>query len=269
MSIKSRKNTPNKDSLTSQTSSFRDRVFSNVLPEMKPFLPPFNTDLPTRRVVPTYLKGLDRVMRGGWSWQWPLVIAGSKDAGKSQLVFQFLASSLLSYVPPWRCLLFDCSDDYRLHRIQDILIRRIGRQKSHQHLSRLDKVTILDQNILLWSYILALRRTDVALLVVDGFDRLLSEISFLDALDVLFELHRMRQMGVIITIRGSLDELLSQLPWDVIPFFFYITKLRHRRHRLRVWLNGSNHKVYDHNLSLTGIFQESLPSGSPKRGKNQ
>ena len=265
MSIKSRKNTLNKDNTTPQSSSFKDHVFTHVLPQLEPLLPALNTDLPTRRVVPTYLKELDHVMRGGWSWQWPLVIAGPKNVGKSQLLYQFLASALLSYTPPWHCLFFDCSDNYRLHRIQNILVRRIGRQKSQQHSSRIDKVTVLDQNILLWSFILALRRTDVALLVVDGFDHLLPQIPFVDGLEVLTELHRLKQMGVIVSIRGSLEELLFQLPWDIIPFFFYITKLRHRHHRLRVWLNGSNHKVYDHILTLKGLFKEIHSSESSRR----
>ncbi len=268
MTINSHKKTLNKDRIAPQTSSFRDHIFNNVLPELKPYLPPFNTDLPTRRVVPTYLRDLDRVMRGGWSWQWPLVIAGPKDAGKSQLVYQFLASSLLSYIPPWQCLFLDCRGDYRLHRVHNILIRRIGRQKCKQHGSRIDKLTILDRTIFLWSYVLALRRTNVALLIVDGFDSLFSEIPFVDALDVMIEIHRLKQMGVIVAIRGSLEELLPQLPWDNIPFFFYITKLRHRHHRLRVWLNGSNYKVYDKCLTLKGLFNEVSPSESPKRRKN-
>lgn len=246
----------NKDKISPQSSSFRDHVFSNVLPELEPYLPPFNTDLPTRRVVPTYLGGLDRVMRGGWSWQWPLVIAGPKNAGKSQLIYQLLASALLSYVPPWHCLFFDCCDTYRLYRIQNILIRRIGRQKSQQHCNRIDKLTVLDRTIFLWSFVLALRRTNIALLVVDGLDSLHSEIPFGDALEILTEIHRLKQMGVIVSIRGSLEEFLSLLPWDIIPFFFYITKLRHRHHRLRVWLNGPNHKVYDQCLTLKGLFKE-------------
>jgi hypothetical protein len=265
MIVNNPKKTLNNDKLSPPSFSFRDHIFNNVLPELE--LPSFNTNLPTRRVVPTYLRGLDRVMRGGWSWQWPLVIAGPKNAGKSQFVYQLLASALLSYLPPWHCIFFNCGDDYRFHRIQNILIRRIGRQKSHQHSSRIDKVTILDRGTFLWSFILALKQGNLALLVVDGFDRLLSEISFVDVLQVLIELQRLKQVGVIITIRGSLEELLSQLPWESIPFFFYITKLRHHRHHLRVWLNGANYKVYDQSLTLRGLFKEY--SSSPSRGKRK
>ncbi|MFX1249838.1 MAG: hypothetical protein ACFFBQ_20800, partial [Promethearchaeota archaeon] len=137
MSTKSRHTFPNKEAVVFSSSS-SSQGFTRVLSELTASPPLFNADLPTRRVVPTYLKRLDRVMRGGWSWQWPLIIAGPRNAGKSQLIYQFLASALLSYPPPWHCLFFDCHGDYRLHRIQNILTWRVGRQKGHHHLNRLD-----------------------------------------------------------------------------------------------------------------------------------
>ena len=100
---------------------------------------PLNTTLPTRKSVFTYLHYLDRCWRGGWSWQWPLVIAGPVDGGKTQLAYQLMASSLLSFPAPWRISYSDLAGDYRPERIQKILgWRKQGSSKQYQ-LGRVEK----------------------------------------------------------------------------------------------------------------------------------
>jgi hypothetical protein len=233
----------------SSTSNLNTDLFSQMRPP--------DSELPVRRAVPTYLRKLDRQWRGGWSWQWPLVIAGPKDGGKSLFVQQLLASCLLSYLKPWRLFIGDFSGDYRPERIQRIVSLRVPSHRTKYHLGRLDKISLPHRTLFqtLLKHTL-LPRTDVALWVFEGWDQIQTELPLSSSLEVLSNIHRVKQVGLVVTIRSTLEELLPQIPWDSVPFLLYFTPIRHGVHRLRLWLNGRAHKIYDRQLVMNGYLRE-------------
>lgn len=242
----------------------RDSIIHQKLEEIRGRIPLPSPDLPIRSVVPTYLKHLDRHWRGGWSWQWPLVIAGPKKGGKTQLVYQLIASCLLSWKPPWRIFYTDCKGDYQPEQIQQILAFRVRDDHRQKQLGRVEKLTLrsaMDINDLVeWS----LRSTELGLWVIDGWDHLVSDIPFTAGVEILSGYNRAKHLGVVLTVGGSNRALLHQIPWEYAPFFLYITKLRPRgRHRLRVWQNGPQHKIYDRILTLKGYFKEMYWTNPP------
>ena len=235
---------------------------------------PLNSTLPIRKSVLTYLHHLDRCWRGGWSWQWPLIIAGPADGGKTQLAYQLMASSLLSFPAPWRISYSDLAGDYRPERIQKILgWRKQGSPKQYQ-LGRVEKNTLYHKNDLYDMMEWNVNRPDLALWVIDAMEHLDFDRSILLNLQFLIEFGRRRNCGIIVTIRGDLDTIRPFIPWSLVPYFLYITPKRHRLFHLRVWqsggskqnsLNSNNsnnsinslyHKIYDRFLNFYGYFQE-------------
>jgi len=232
---------------------------------------PLSTSLPIRKSVLTYLHYLDRRWRGGWSWQWPLVIAGPADGGKTQLAYQLIASSLLSYPSPWRISYSDLAGDYRPDRIQKILgWRKQGSSKQYQ-LGRIEKNTLFNQDELYRMIQWNTNRPDLALWVIDAFEHLGDNSMFSSILQLLIEFGRRRNCGIIVTIRGDLETIRSCIPWSIVPFFLYIAPKRHRLFRLRAWQSdGSSvtsvtsetsenvpyQKIYDRFLNFYGYFQE-------------
>ncbi|MFX0208090.1 MAG: hypothetical protein ACFFDT_19040 [Candidatus Hodarchaeota archaeon] len=234
----------------------KDSLIHQKLEEARDRIPLPPPDLLVRSVVPTYLKHLDKQWRGGWSWQWPLLIAGPKKGGKTLLVYQLIASCLLSWKPPWRVFYTDCKGDYQPKRIQQILVLRGRNGQRQKELDRVEKLTLhsaMDiQDLVEWF----LRAIDLGLWVIDGWDQLMSEIPFTKSLEVLSGFNHTKHMGAILTMRGSVREILPQVPWDSVPFFLYITKLRpHGRQRLRIWQNGPRYKISDRILTFKyGVY---------------
>ena len=229
---------------------------SQLFDEMMVDLPPPNPDLPPRRAVSSYLRRLDRYWRGGWSWQWPLVIAGPKDGGKTQFLYQLIASSLLSFNKPWLVFYSDFTGNFRPERIQSILGQRLRGGQHQWQLGRLDKLTMNRRisflDVIKWNW----RQPNLALWVIAGWHHVDSSLPFKTWLNLLAEFSRRKQAGVILTIQGSVEELLPLVPWSMIPFFLYLSPVRHGLHRLRVWQNGAQSKIYDRKLTLNGYFRE-------------
>ena len=112
---------------------------------------PPDCGLPGRQVIPTYLRKLDKQWRGGWSWQWPMLIAGPSDAGKTLFAYQLVASTLLSCPSPWRVLYFDYKGDFHPESLLKILnVRR--NQKARGYLGRLDKISFHSQQSIIFAY---------------------------------------------------------------------------------------------------------------------
>jgi hypothetical protein len=218
--------------------------------------PVCNPDLPPRKSVPTYLKRLDRLWRGGWSWQWPIVIAGPENGGKTQFLYQLLASSLLSYHKPWLLFYSDITGDFRPERIQSVLGQRVRGDHQQWQLGRLDKLT-LNQRIPFTDLMkLNWHQPNLALWALDGWEQIRTPLSFSIWLEIFAEFSRRKQAGVILTIRASVDEILPHIPWSRIPFFLYLSPTKSRLFRLRVWQNGPRNKIYDRRLTLNGYFRE-------------
>ncbi len=247
---------------------FSQKVINDLFDtDLKPSVD-LKSNLPVRRNVLSYLTRLDRRWRGGWSWQWPIVIAGPVEGGKTQLAYQFIASSLLSFPSPWRISYSDLAGDYRPERIQKILGWRKQGSPEQWQLGRIDKHTVHSRadfyNLLRWNT----NRPDLALWVIDAFEHVENDDRLPIILQILAELGRRRNMGIIVTIRGMIDTLRPLIPWSYFPFFLYITQKRHRVFHLRVWQKGvpenvniSNQanqitKIYDWILDFYGYFQE-------------
>jgi hypothetical protein len=231
---------------------------------------PLNKDLPVRKAVLTYLLHLDRRWSGGWSWQWPLVIAGPSKGGKTQLAYQLIASSLLSFHSPWKIAYSDLAGDYRPERIQKILGWRKQGSPLQWQLGRIEKNTLYRESDFYQQMKWNANRPDLALWVIDAFEHLgfHKEGSFAPILQLLGEFSRRRNVGVIVTIRGSLTDIRPLIPWSFFPYFLYITQKRYRLFHLRMWQKGVSEnanmstqlnqiiKIYDWMLNFYGYFQE-------------
>ncbi len=219
-------------------------------------LPLRDPTLPPRRSVPTYLKRLDRLWRGGWSWQWPTVIAGPEQGGKTQFLYQLLASCLLSYRKPWLLFYSDIAGDFRPERIQSILGQRLRGGQQQWQLGRLDKLT-LNQRVP-FDQIMRLnwRQPNLALWALDGWEQIRTPLPFSTWLQLLADFSHKKQAGIILTIRDSIEDVLPHIPWSLVPFFLYISPAKARMYRLRVWQNGPRNKIYDRHLTLNGYFRE-------------
>ena len=108
-------------------------------------------------------------------------------------------------------------------------------------------------------------RPDLALWVIDAFEHLGDNSMFSSILQLLIEVGRRRNCGIIVTIRGDLETIRSLIPWSIVPFFLYIAPKRHRLFRLRAWQSGGSsvtsenvpyQKIYDRFLNFYGYFQE-------------
>ena len=220
---------------------------------------PPNPDLPSRRAILTYLKHLDKQWRGGWSWQWPLVIAGPPNGGKTQFLYQLIASSLLSCHSFWRIFYCDLAGDYSPEQIQKILEHRTNDKRAQRQLGRVDKITLLSRFTLLKLFQWNWQRTDLALWVMDGWEHIGASVPLTMGLELLAEFSQRKQVGMIVTIRGTVKEISPQIPWSVVPYFLHIFPKEYGFHRLRIWLNGLQNKIYDRTLRFTasrGYFCE-------------
>jgi hypothetical protein len=231
-------------------------IVQEVIDEVMGEPPVQDSDLSTRKSVPTYLKRLDHLWRGGWSWQWPIIIAGPEKSGKTQFLYQLLASSLLSFHKPWLLSYSDLAGNFRPERIQSILGQRLRGGQQQWQLGRLDKLTL--NRRIPFDYLLKINylQPNLALWALDGFEQMHSHLPFSVWLEIFVEFSRRKQAGVILTIRGSIEELLPHIPWTGVPFFLYFSPSNSRMFRLRVWQNGPRNKIYDRRLTLNGYFRE-------------
>jgi hypothetical protein len=237
---------------------------------------PLNKELPVRKAVMTYLHHLDKRWSGGWSWQFPLVIAGPPEGGKTQLAYQLIASSLLSFRSPWKIAFSDLADDYRPDCIQKILGWRTQGSSKQWQLGRVEKTTLYSESDFYQHLKWNANRPDLALWVIDAFEHSewYEKDSFAPNLQLLTEFSRRRNVGIIVTIRGSLSDIRPMIPWSIVPYFLYITRKRHRVFHLRVWQKKMSDKtdnsdktnnidkemeiskIYDQMLDFFGYFQE-------------
>jgi hypothetical protein len=209
--------------------------------------------MPGRQPIPTYLRGLDRQWRGGWFWQWPILIAGPEDAGKSLFLAQMVASSLLSCRKPWQILYYDFNGDYQAQRILRVLNLRSQVASPASYLSRIDKLTLTKSKFNDYFFMPMIKHPLLAVLVVDGWN---SFFPSADGLRGLANLAIKKQMGLIVTLRGNLFEMFRLTPWDSFPYLFYITKQKHKQHRIRVWQNSSTTQIYERVVAYKGYFVE-------------
>ncbi len=214
--------------------------------------------LPGRQVIPTYLKKLDKQWRGGWSWQWPMLIAGPPDAGKTLFAYQLLASTLLSCLSPWRILSFNLKGDFQPESILPILSSR-SKRKGRGFLGRLDHVSLLSEKSVWFSFQMMSERDNLCLFFIDAWNHRFPEYQNSVWWRDLAKLAQMKQMAFLMTVRGELESLLAAHPFASIPYFVYITKKKHCYHRIRVWQNSSRTKIYDQVVRFTGYFQEPRP----------
>lgn len=179
-----------------------------------------------RDSVPTYLKSLDTQWRGGWSWQWPMVIGSSKGEEDSILLSQLVISSLLSYKDPWHLLYLDIRGEFRPLKLFDKLKQRVGAKKARKHLHRIDKFRVLcwEDFVLLFKQQLIFR-PDLALWVLAGWEKLREPSAFPAITTLLGEYANQEQRGLIITIREEKAKLLALMPWETIPFCAYIKRV--------------------------------------------
>jgi hypothetical protein len=236
------------------------KIFDNIIENT----PPPDPSLPKLPAIPTYLTSLDSRWHGGWALQWPMVIAGPKNAGKTQFLFQLLSSVLLRCIPPWYFLYVDLKGDYRLERIQALLKMRSNKSFSRCPCNRIDKKTFPDGTIF-WNHIVSLRRRrDLALLLVDGWE----QSGFIQKSLWWSELARVaekKQMGLVITIQQDLETGLSDHPFESIPYLVYITKRKHQQHRIRIWQNNRATKIYDQVVQFKGYLREYNHFSSSKK----
>ncbi len=214
---------------------------------------PCDSSLPPRKPIPTYLQSLDRTWRGGWFWQWPIIIAGPENAGKSLFLAQLVASCLLSSPKPWQILYYDFNEDYQVQRILRVLNFRSQKQLPTSYLSRIDKHTLFAKSFDREFFKPILRHPMLTALVFDGYDTCFLPPSGLRGFATLASF---KQMGFLVTLRGDLDKLLQTHPWEAFPYFCYITKLKHKEHRIRFWQNSWTHKIYDQVVEFRGYFRE-------------
>lgn len=184
------------------------------------------TSRPDRAAVRTYLRSLDARWRGGWSWQWPMIIGGPKNSGKTLLLSQLVVSSLLSYKPPWHLLYLDLQGRFRPLTLFNQLKARVGVKRAQQHLHRIDKFRILcGMDLCPLIDHLIIFRPDLALWAIDGWELFHSPRGFHTACQRLGQLADEEQRGLLLTIQGSFNELFSHMPWDTVPFLCYIKQI--------------------------------------------
>ncbi|MHA1225856.1 MAG: hypothetical protein ACTSPV_03860 [Candidatus Hodarchaeales archaeon] len=214
-----------------------------------------NSSFPPRQAIPTYLGTLDRQFRGGWSYQWPIVVAGPAGGGKSLLLHQFMASSLYSCPKPWRILYVDFQSRYDPMRVHKILSLRAPRFKRPDQLGRIDKITIDLNRLPNLLKELSLRR-DLALCVIDDWNLLTESHPWEYWLVNFARIAQLKNMGFILSLRLPLEQLKERFLWDSIPYLLFIERKSHGLHRLRMWQNASHMKVYDRILEFKGMFRE-------------
>jgi hypothetical protein len=227
---------------------------------------PQKSTFPVRKAVLTYLHHLDRQWRGGWSWQWPLVIAGPKKGGKTLLLYQFIASALLSYPSPWRIAYCDCRGNYCPEQILRVLQCRSPSHSRHNPFGRIDKTTIFRGEDFITLSRLQLASPYIALWTIDAVEQIISFKQVSHFLQQFAKINRFKQIGIILTIRGTIEELRPLIPWNDIPFFLFINQLKHGFFRLRVWQNGAQNLIYDRKLLLKGYFREAKYRSLKKHG---
>ena len=236
-------------------------TFDELFAEFQKECVPLDPSLPGRQAIPTYLRSLDRQWRGGWFWQWPLLIAGPEEAGKSLFLAQLVASSLLSCGKPWRVLYFDFKGDYKSQRLLRVLQMRTHSSSPTTYLDRVNKNSEFTSDSLSYSTMAMVKQTKLATLVLDGWD---IHFSSVDGLGGLAQVASKKQMGLVISMRGELNKILDTMPWEVIPYLMYITKLKHKQHRIRVWQNSRNMQIYDRIVKFKGYFVEGRSKSTNK-----
>ena len=121
------------------------------------------------------------------------------------------------------------------------------------YLSRIDKLTLPSK---IWNdyfFYPIVKHSMLATLVLDGWNTFFPSV---DGLRGFAEIARKKQMGLLVTMRGDLDELLKSAPWISIPYFMYITKQKHKQHRIRLWQNSPTSQIYDRVVEFKGYFIE-------------
>lgn len=159
--------------MTSRSSSQSDESDLEGLERLLSYLltntSPPDPSLPGRQVIPTYLGKLDKQWRGGWSWQWPMLIAGPPDAGKTLFSYQLIASTLLSSPSPWRVLSFNLKGDFQPEFLLPVLNSR-SKRKRRGFLGRLDHVSLLSAKSIWFSFQMMAERDNLCLFFVDAWN---------------------------------------------------------------------------------------------------